>query len=91
MITTEAEYWNERYNSEERQIQFYYGDLRYQANRPSTIYKPSLSIDGNKWCALYGENLQDGVAGFGDSPAEAYMDFDKEWIMKLKATKGDNT
>lgn len=48
-------------------------------NRPSYIYRPSLSIDGNKWCALYGENLQDGVAGFGDSPEEAYRDFDRAW------------
>lgn len=46
---------------------------------PSVLYRPSLSIDGNKWCALYGENLQDGVAGFGDSPAQAMADFDKSW------------
>jgi hypothetical protein len=46
-------------------------------------YKPRLFIDGDKWCALYGENLQDGVAGFGDSPAEAYNDFDINWGKKL--------
>lgn len=50
---------------------------------PSTIYKPKLSIDGDQWCALYGENLQDGVAGFGNSPAEAYSDFDKNWVTDL--------
>ncbi len=50
---------------------------------PSAIYKPSLSIDGNKWCALYGDNLQDGVAGFGDSPADAMTDFNKNWTAKL--------
>jgi len=22
------------------------------------------------WCALYGDNLQDGVVGFGESPEE---------------------
>lgn len=48
-------------------------------NRPSYIYRPSLSLDGNKWCALFGENLQSGVAGFGASPAEAYLDFDRAW------------
>jgi hypothetical protein len=53
--------------------------------RPSAIYKPRLSIDGNQWCALYGENLQDGVAGFGDSPADAMWDFDKNWSEKLPA------
>jgi hypothetical protein len=50
---------------------------------PSVMYRPSLSIDGNKWCALYGENLQDGVTGFGDSPAAAMQDFNKNWHAKL--------
>ena len=52
---------------------------------PSAIYRPRLSIDGNKWCALYGDNLQDGVAGFGDSPADAMWDFDRQWNKKLSA------
>lgn len=47
--------------------------------RPSYLYKPRLLIDGDQWCALYGENLQDGVAGFGKTPAEAYAAFDKAW------------
>lgn len=50
---------------------------------PSVQYRPRIYIDGNKWCALYGDNLQDGVCGFGDSPAEAMQDFDKEWFAKL--------
>lgn len=54
-----------------------------QAERPSAIYRPALSIDGNQWCALYGDNLQDGVAGFGDSPAEAMHAFDTAWAAKL--------
>lgn len=59
---------------------------RYEA--PSAIYRPRVSIDGNQWCALYGDNLQDGVAGFGDSPATAMWDFDANWSKKLGA-KGD--
>lgn len=50
---------------------------------PSTIYKPRLFVDGDQWCALYGENIQDGVAGFGDSPFMAYADFDKQWCKSL--------
>lgn len=46
---------------------------------PSAVYRPALSIDGNQWCALYGANLQDGVAGFGDTPADAMRAFDKAW------------
>ncbi|AYJ74315.1 hypothetical protein phiE131_049 [Burkholderia phage phiE131] len=51
--------------------------------RPSAVYRPSLGIDGNKWCALYGPNLMEGVCGFGDSPAEAMADFDKNWLAKI--------
>lgn len=50
---------------------------------PSAIYRPKISKDGNAWCALYGEDLQNGVAGFGDSPALAMADFDKNWYAKL--------
>ena len=53
--------------------------IGYEQCRPSTIMRPKLSIDGNQWCALYGDNLQDGVAGFGDSPAKAMQDFDNSW------------
>ncbi len=55
-----------------------------EINRPSYLYKPKLFIDGNMWCALYGDNLQDGVAGFGKSPELAYKDFDKNWCEKLR-------
>ena len=59
-----------------------------ESNRPSTIYKPRLYIDGDKWCALYGENIQDGVAGFGSSPDGACRAFDSAWYAELpcKAT-----
>ncbi len=49
------------------------------------VLKPRIYIDGNQWCVLYGENLQDGVAGFGDSPYLAVLAFNKEWHRKLPA------
>lgn len=55
--------------------------------RWSFMLRPRLFIDGNQWCALYGDNLQDGVAGFGDSPDAAYSDFDSAWVAKLSAKK----
>lgn len=51
--------------------------------RPFVLMRPRMFIDGNQWCALYGENLQDGVAGFGTSPAAASEDFDRAWYEKL--------
>lgn len=55
----------------------------YDYRRPSVLWKPVLSIEGNKWCALYGASIQDGVAGFGDSPELAMYDFDASWCKKL--------
>lgn len=58
-----------------------YADQVASAHRaPSAVYKPKLSIDGKQWCALYGDDLQSGVAGFGDSPAAAMAAFDKAWV-----------
>ena len=51
---------------------------------PSVLYRPKLSVDGDQWCALYGDDLQSGVAGFGNSPATAMQDFDKSWYAELK-------
>ena len=47
----------------------------------------SIFIDGNQWCVLYGENLQDGVAGFGDSPELAAWNFDRAWCTRLGTKK----
>lgn len=54
--------------------------------RPSVLYRPTVGRDGNKWCALYGPNLMEGVCGFGDSPAEAMADFDRNWVEKIGAS-----
>lgn len=39
-------------------------------------FVPTLTLDGNKWCALYGENPQTGISGFGPSPVQAIRAFD---------------
>ena len=64
------------------------GIMYYQLKRdwefsPQVLYKPKLFIDGNQWCALYGDNIQGGVAGFGSSPFYAMKDFDSNWIKEL--------
>lgn len=67
-------------------------DIQFAASqymRPSAIWRPKISVDGNKWCALYGDNLQDGLAGFGDSVAEAMADFDLNWTKHLPIQKGN--
>jgi hypothetical protein len=59
----------------------------YEQMRPAVLFKPKLTRDGNQWCALFGEDLQSGVAGFGDSPADAMRDFDEEWNKKIEVRK----
>ena len=56
--------------------------------RPCVLWKPRLFIDGNQWCALFGENIQEGVVGFGDSPEEAMWAFDAVWRKKLEPLPG---
>jgi len=60
------------------------GEAAAAHSTPSAVFKPRVFIDGDQWCALYGANLQDGVAGFGDSPAAAMLDFDRAWVTDLQ-------
>ena len=60
-------------------------DAIQEWSRPSVLYRPALAVDGDQWFALYGSNIQDGVAGFGESPALAMSDFDANWLAKLQA------
>ena len=54
-----------------------------QFARPSVLFRPKLSADGTAWCALLGDNLQVGVAGFGSTPAEAMAAFDEAFNSSL--------
>ena len=56
-----------------------YAAMAEDAGAPHVLMRPRIFPDGNQWCALYGEDLQMGVAGFGDTPAEAAADFDLKW------------
>lgn len=44
-----------------------------------SILGAKLSKDGDQWCWLYGDNLQEGIAGFGPSPAKAMCNFEIEF------------
>lgn len=56
--------------------------VAYEMQRPSVLFRPALAKDGNQWCALYGDDLQSGVCGFGDTPAHAMENFDVNWNRK---------
>lgn len=46
---------------------------------PHVRMRPAVYRDGDQWCALYGDDLQHGVAGFGETPEAACRDFDSMW------------
>jgi hypothetical protein len=58
----------------------YWVDVAREALRPFNQLKPKVFPDGNQWCALYGDNLQDGVCAFGDTPNKAAIAFDIAWL-----------
>jgi len=66
-----------------QEVTAYVEQAATEYSRPSAVFRPKLSIDGSQWCALYGDDLQSGVAGFGDSPADAMTEFDRAWKQAL--------
>lgn len=51
----------------------------------AAVLKPRVFMDGSAWCVLWGENLQDGVSGFGDTPYLAVLDFNKAFHRTARA------
>ncbi len=58
--------------------------VRNEWCRPSVVFRPKLRRDGNMYCALLGDNLQEGVCAFGASPDEAMRAFDAEWGKRIE-------
>lgn len=54
--------------------------IRSFANQPIT-----MSQDGNQRCVLFGTDLQEGVAGFGDTREDALVDFAEHVIAEMEA------
>tara|TARA_B100000378_G_scaffold70854_1_gene54078 strand:+ start:11090 stop:11329 length:240 start_codon:yes stop_codon:yes gene_type:complete len=44
-----------------------------------SLLKPKIYKDGDKWCVLYGDNLQEGVVGFGKTPQKAVSEWTNNW------------
>lgn len=74
------------YAAQNVQETFRYVAHEYQ--RPFILLRPKMFPDGYQWCALYGDNIHDGVAGFGDTPAKAAEAFDLAWLNETAKAKG---
>jgi len=55
----------------------------------AVILKLVPYIDGDKWCVLYGDNLQVGISGFGDSPWAAMSAFHDAMLTKRADSAGE--
>jgi hypothetical protein len=85
----ENEYWYNRTGQDR-----IYSDQQHEAKMSLLIteqeyqlfamLKPELKVDGKQWCVLYGNDLQDGIAGFGDTPYLAIIDWNKQFHSKIK-------
>jgi len=50
------------------------------------ILRPKLYIDRNRWCCLFGDEINGGIAGFGDSPYLAILEWNKSWLNEIDPT-----
>ena len=64
----------QNYETRQHESKMYVLDVAERLAYVSSL-RPTIKKDGNKWCVLYGENLQEGIAGFGDTPMQAVDDF----------------
>lgn len=61
-----------------------------ELRRPSFMFQPKLSRDGDLWCVLLGDNLQEGLCAFGVSPEVAFRNFDIEFAKEIVKYAPDN-
>lgn len=60
-------------------------DAAEKFNSFAVAYKLIPFRDGNQWCVLLGDDLVVGIAGFGDTPAKAIADFDRQMHTPIAA------
>lgn len=57
------------------------GNAEERRGKWAVVLRARIFKDGNKWCCLYGEDLQVGISGFGDTPERAVEDFETHFTM----------
>jgi hypothetical protein len=83
----EQEYWMNRANQDTVNSNLTQeAQMNYWAMKQDYIIaealKPRISLDGNQWCCLYGADLHEGIAGFGNTPHDAIIDFNNAFYKK---------
>lgn len=60
-------------------MQILYENRDAQVAELASMLKLIPYRDGNQWCVLWGENIQVGICGFGDTPFKALLDFNNNY------------
>jgi len=81
---SEDTYWKEKLSREQHQLDYEHQSkmttlVQTEEMNLFTLLRPKVGICGNQYSVLYGENLQNGVAGFGDTLMLAIYDFNKSF------------
>jgi len=68
------------------------GDSHIESQEINLISKLGLKPypDGNMWCFLWGDDLQSGIAGFGETVQLAVYDFNKNYASQRLLFKNPN-
>lgn len=84
---------NEREQIESSQVQWH-NELQHQSKMALVneqleynlfaMLKPNFGRDGNQYFVLLGEDLQSGIAGFGDTLYRAILDFNSQFHKPIK-------
>lgn len=87
----ESEYWHERLSREEHHLDYTHQSkmnklVEQEEYNLFFLLKPKVYIDGDQWCVLLGENLQEGICGFGDTVYKAILAFNKAFHEPIKTT-----
>ena len=64
-------------------------ELVEEYTRPSVVFRPRIFQDGTAFCALLGDNIQEGIVAFGDTPSMAARAFDVRWHQKAAQVRRD--
>ena len=67
-----------------------YAVAAQEQQRPSVVFKPIITQDGDAWIALLGPDIAVGVVGCGRTPAEAMQEFDRVFYGKPQLQKKEN-
>lgn len=68
------------------QVQAAFQEAAAEMCRPSVVFKPTITQDGDAWLAILGD-LPTGVVGTGKTPSAAMYDFDMAWHREAAVPK----